>query len=172
MDDTNRAFAQYYAARRETVRRTAYLLCGQWDWADDLTQIAFVRVALAWSRIRDPAAIDAFTRTCLMRAYLSERRRSWRRWERALEPGDDVATATGDLLDLRLTLMQALKTLAPRQRATLVWRYFQGLDVQQTAEVMGCSTGNVKSQTARALATLRRVLGPTAIDLPDLEVTR
>jgi RNA polymerase sigma-70 factor (sigma-E family) len=161
------AFAEFYAARRDLVRRTAYLLCGDWHWADDLTQIAFVRVATAWQRIRDPAAVDAFTRTCLMRAFLSENRRLWRRRERTADEPPDLATDSGDI-ELRLTLMAALRELPPRQRATLVWRYFQGLDVEQTAEVMGCSTGNVKSQTARGLANLRRLIGP-AIDLPTMD---
>src|SRR5262249_54162189 len=173
-DDTERAaFAEFYSARRETVRRTAYLLCGDWHLADDLTQVAFVRVALAWQRIRDPAALDAFTRTCLMRVFLTEHRRSWRRRERALEPGLDVAARPREDVDLRMTLLPALRALPPRQRATIVWRYFQGLDVEQTAEVMGCTAGNVKSQTARALATLRRRLGPAAADLLTKdEVTR
>jgi RNA polymerase sigma-70 factor (sigma-E family) len=165
----DRAFAEFYAARRDVVRRTAYLLCGDWYWADDLTQIAFVRVAAAWHRIRDPAAVDAFTRTCLMRAYLSENRRMWRRREeRVAEPPPDVGAGSPDDIELRLTLMAALRALPPRQRATLVWRYFQGLDVEQTAEAMACSTGNVKSQTARGLATLRRRLGPM-IDMPTMD---
>ena len=67
-------FVEYFAARRDTVRRTAFLLCGDWHWADDLTQATFIRLAGAWDRVRDPAALDAFTRTCLVRVYLSESR--------------------------------------------------------------------------------------------------
>jgi len=58
-----RAFADYFAARRDATRRVAFLLCGDWHWADDLTQVAFVRLAAGWARIRDPGARDAFVRT-------------------------------------------------------------------------------------------------------------
>jgi DNA-directed RNA polymerase specialized sigma24 family protein len=61
------AFAEYFAARRDVARRAAFLLCGDVDWADDLTQVAFVKVAVAWDRVRDPHALDAFVRTCLIR---------------------------------------------------------------------------------------------------------
>ena len=156
---TAHAFAEYFNARRDAVRRTAYLLCGDWHWAEDLTQVAFVRLAAAWDRVRDPLALDAFVRTCLVRAYLAETRRAWRRRERAApdtpEPGaaDDTARVDG-----RLAFVQALRQVPPRQRAVLVCRFYQDLDVAQTAEVLGCSVGTVKSQTARGLATLRSLL--------------
>jgi RNA polymerase sigma-70 factor (sigma-E family) len=162
-------FAAYFAARHDQVRRTAYLLCGDWHWADDLTQITFVRLSSAWGRVREPAALDAFTRTCLIRVYLSEARRIWRRRERvAAIPPDPGVDDHADRVDARLGIIAAMKTLPPRQRATLVCRYYQGLDVEQTAEVLSCSAGTVKSQTARGLATLRRLLGPR-LDLPTMD---
>ena len=81
-------FSAYVTARRDRVRRTAYLLCGDWHRADDLTQIAFVKLYGAWQQIRDRAALDAFVRKCLVRATVDESRRPWRR-ERAVE-GDAV----------------------------------------------------------------------------------
>jgi DNA-directed RNA polymerase specialized sigma24 family protein len=100
-DDTDRqVFAEYFAAHREPVRRTAYLICGDWHWADDLTQTAFIRLAQGWHRIRDPLAVDAYLRTCLIRAYLGEVRRMWRRREQPVaeaperpEVGDDAEDA-------------------------------------------------------------------------------
>jgi RNA polymerase sigma-70 factor (sigma-E family) len=156
-------FTRYFVARRDPVRRTAYLLCGDWYWADDLTQVAFVRLAAAWDRVRDPGAMDAFVRTCLLRAYISETRRVWRRreqtYDQAPEHGvDDIGPLAG-----RLDLMEALRGVPPRQRATLVCRFYQGLDVEETAAALGCSAGTVKSQTARGLATLRRLLGETTV---------
>lgn len=166
-DEDRRQFTEYFAARRDAVRRTAYLICGDWHWAEDLTQAAFIRLAAAWRRIRDPQALDAFVRTCLVRAYLAETRRVWRRRERSVaEPperagADDAAeTATR-----RLLFARALGQVPPRQRVTLVCRFYQGLDVTETAAALGCSEGTVKSQTARGLATLRRLLGD-AIDPP------
>jgi RNA polymerase sigma-70 factor (sigma-E family) len=165
-------FAEYFAARRDTMRRTAYLLCGDWHWADDLTQITFVRLAQAWSRVRDPAAVDAFTRTCLIRVYLSESRRLFRRRERTSGmPPEDSQADHADRVATRLDVIEAMRTLPPRQRATLVCRYHQGLSVQETAEVLGCSAGTVKTQTSRGLAVLRRLLG-AALDQSNLDEVR
>lgn len=153
-------FEEYFAARRDTVRRAAYLLCGDWHWADDLTQIAFVRLAAGWHRVRDRAALDAFVRTCLVRAYLDETRRVWRRRERIQAELPDLSTADDDAetTTRRVMFAATLRQLAPRQRAVLVCRFYQGLDVAETAEVLGCSAGTVKSQTARALARMRTLL--------------
>ena len=156
-------FASYFAGRHQMMRRTAFLLCGDWHWADDLAQVAFIRAAASWHRVRDPAARDAFVRTCLFRAYLGESTRAWRRREASTaEPpertGHDSDPAT------RLSFLDALRKVPPRQRATLVCRFYQGLDVQETAEALGCSPGTVKSQTARGLSALRTALGD-AIDV-------
>src|SRR5262245_50500149 len=160
-------FEEYFAARHQFLRRTAYLLCGDWAWADDLAQIAFVRLAAAWERIREPAAVDAFVRTCLVRAYLSETRRAWRRREASMADPPDV-NLTDPTADLdpreRATFLAALRHVPPRQRAVLVYRYYQGLDVEQTAAALGCSAGTVKSQTARGLAALREALGVSPTD--------
>jgi RNA polymerase sigma-70 factor (sigma-E family) len=163
-----REFTEFFHAKRDLVRRTAYLLCGDWHLADDLAQITFVRLAAAWDRVREPAALDAFTRTCLIRVYLRESRRMWRHRESsAAAPPDPAVGDHADRIDVRLGIVAAMKTLPPRQRATLVCRYYQGLDVAQTAEVLGCSTGTVKSQTARALASLRSLMD-VELDVPPM----
>ncbi|PZF91694.1 SigE family RNA polymerase sigma factor [Micromonospora deserti] len=166
-DEDRRQFTEYFAARREKVRRTAYLICGDWHWADDLTQAAFIRLATAWRRIRDPQALDAFVRTCLVRAYLAETRRVWRRRERTVAELPELAGVddAAESVARRLLFERALGQVPPRQRVTLVCRFYQGLDVAETAAVLGCSEGTVKSQTARGLAALRRVLGD-AIEPP------
>ncbi len=153
------AFSEYVTARRDHVRRTAYLLCGDWHRADDLTQIAFVKLYGAWDRIRDRRALDAYVRACLVRAGIDESRRPWRR-ERAVE----VLPETADSFDIasviadRALVQSALERVPSGQRATLVLRFFEGLDVAETAAALGCSEGNVKSQTARGLAALKRAL--------------
>ena len=153
------AFSRYVVARRDHVRRTAYLLCGDWHRADDLTQIAFIKLYGAWERVRDPRALDAYVRSCLVRATVDESRRPWRR-ERAVEvlpevPASfDLASAVAD----RAVVQAALAQVPAGQRATLVLRYFEGLDVAGVAAVLGCSEGNVKSQTARGLAALKKAL--------------
>jgi len=160
-DDDRRQFSEYFAARREVVRRTAYLMCGDWHWADDLAQTAFIRLAASWHRIRDPHAVDAFVRTCLVRAYLSETRRVWRRRERTVAETPDLAGIDDGIetATRRMVFAKALGQVPPRQRVTLICRFYQGLDVAETAAALGCSEGTVKSQTARGLAALREVLG-------------
>jgi RNA polymerase sigma-70 factor (sigma-E family) len=159
-DSSAAEFEEYFTARRDTVRRAAYLLCGDWHWADDLTQIAFVRLASGWHRVRDPAALDAYVRTCLMRAYLDETRRVWRRRERSQAELPDWSTAddNAETTTRRVVFAAALRQIAPRQRAVLVCRFYQGLDVAETADALGCSAGTVKSQTAKALTRLRALL--------------
>jgi RNA polymerase sigma-70 factor (sigma-E family) len=160
-------FAEYFVARRDAVRRSAYLLCGDWHRADDFAQTAFVSLHRHWRRIRDRGALDAYVRRTLVRAVIDESRRPWRR-ERFTDevpetpgPGPEV----GDAVATRSTLLQALAKVPPRQRAVLVLRFLEGLDVSGVAEALGCTEGTVKSQTARGLATLRAELGDALDDL-------
>ena len=165
-----REFAEYFAARRDAVRRTAYLLCGDWHRADDLAQTAFVALHRRWRKVRDKAALDAYVRRTLVRAVIDESRRPWRR-ERHVDAvperpvrgggGDEV----GETVATRSALLDGLAGVPPRQRAVLVLRFLEGLDVAATAAVLKCSEGNVKSQTARGLAALRTVLGDALDDL-------
>jgi RNA polymerase sigma-70 factor (sigma-E family) len=154
-------FSAYFAARFQRLRGLAYLLCGDWHRADDLAQLAFVRLASSWHRLRDPGAVDAYARTCLLRSYLSDQRRAWRRRESATAEVPDLAGSpdTAEAAADRVTVVRALAQVPPRQRAVLVCRYYEGLDVAATAALLGCSEGTVKSQTARGLDGLRRVLG-------------
>lgn len=152
-------FTAFVAERREALRRTAYLLCGDWHAADDLTQTAFVKLYGAWDRIRDPAARGAYVRRCLARAVVDESRRPSRREYVADElPERAVGTDLSAVVADRELVRAALAEVPPGQRTALVLRYFDGLDVAATAAAMGCSEGNVKSQTARGLAALRAAL--------------
>jgi RNA polymerase sigma-70 factor (sigma-E family) len=157
-EDAFRAFA---LARRPALRRTAYLLCGDWHQADDLVQTALVKLYVAWSRVRADGPPDAYVHRILVRCYLDERRRPWRRESpvEAIDEAGRVTSSEEDLLDLR----SALARLPRRQRATLLLRFWLDLSVAQTADALGCSDGTVKSQTARALTTLREVLADPAL---------
>lgn len=154
-------FSAYFLARRDAVRRSAYLLCGDWHRADDLAQSAFVALHRRWRKIKDTRALDAYVRRCVVHAAIDESRRPWRRerfTDELPEPrqtpregfDDDVVTADA--------LRDALRKVPPRQRAVLVLRYFEDADVTATAAALRCSEGTVKSQTARGLATLRAAL--------------
>src|SRR6185369_4745194 len=107
-------FAAYFTARRDTVRRTAYLLCGDWHFADDLTQMAFVRVAAGWRRVRDRGALDSYVHTVLIRTYLAEQRRWFRRRERStaelVDAGEPEANPA-DAVSRRLAVIAALGRL-------------------------------------------------------------
>jgi RNA polymerase sigma-70 factor (sigma-E family) len=161
-----REFAEYFRARRDVVRRTAFLLCGDWHRADDHAQAAFVALHRNWRRIRDRSALDAWLRRTLVRAVIDESRRPWRR-ERATADGLDVTAvpSASDAVATRQVLVDGLRAVPPRQRAVLVLRYLEGLDVAATAVALGCTEGTVKSQTAHGLAALRARLGDALDDL-------
>jgi RNA polymerase sigma-70 factor (sigma-E family) len=148
-------FCEFASTRVLRLRHVAYLLCGDWHQADDLTQIALTRLYRHWNRIHRMDNLDGYARTTLVNAFLAERRSPWRR-VLLLPPKEQEAVAPDHeaILDLR----QALAALPPRQRATVVLRYYCDFSVEQTAEALGCSTGNVKSQTSRGLDALRRAL--------------
>jgi RNA polymerase sigma-70 factor (sigma-E family) len=160
-------FAEYFAARREAVRRTAFLLCGDWHRADDFAQTAFVALHRRWRKIRDKQALDAYVRRSVVRAVIDESRRPWRR-ERFVDELPEAPVGDGEIGDAvatRETLVQGLRRVPPRQRAVLVLRFLEGLDVAAAAEALGCSEGTVKSQTARGLTALREALGDAIDDL-------
>ncbi|MEV8609435.1 SigE family RNA polymerase sigma factor [Amycolatopsis sp. NPDC051373] len=152
-------FAQYFGERAHSLRATAYLLCGDWHRAEDLTQAALLKLYLAWPRLSRHDSLDAYARKIVLRTFLAENRRSrWKR-ERLTDAPPDVPTTDAET-EHDMQVRQALAVLAPRQRAVLVLRYFEDLSVDETAAALGCSTGTVKSQAARGLATLRNRLGP------------
>jgi RNA polymerase sigma-70 factor (sigma-E family) len=157
-------FSEYFAARAHALRATAYLLCGDWHRAEDITQVAMTKLYLAWPRLRDQG-MDAYARKVLVRTFLAENRRLWRRREHLTHSLPDPPTTDADA-DQRMLVEAALATVPPRQRAVLVLRYWNDLSVEDTAEVLGCSTGTVKSQAARGIAALRKRLGPHFDVLP------
>ena len=146
-----------FAARSDAMRGTAYLLCGDWHRAEDLVQTAFTKLYLAWGRVSRHEVLDAYVRQMLVRTFLDERRRGWWRRERTTSVPVDGALPP-DTPENRLVLLEALANVPPRQRAVLVLRYWEDLSVETTAEILGCSTGTVKSQSARGLAAMRHLL--------------
>jgi RNA polymerase sigma factor (sigma-70 family) len=172
-------FAAYVTSRREHVRRAAYLMCRDWHKADDLAQTAFVKLYGAWDTVRDRGALDSFVRSCLVRATVDESRRPWRHETSTEELPERARTAapvgfggstgravagdmSGAVVDRQL-MRQALEQVPSGQRAVLVLRFYEGLDVAAAAAALGCSEGNVKSQTARGLQALKAALGPEGL---------
>ncbi|MFD5824054.1 SigE family RNA polymerase sigma factor [Lentzea sp. NPDC060358] len=149
-------FSEFFASRFDWARRTAYALCGDWSEAEELAQNAFVKAYAKWPGIRRETA-EAYVRTILTRAFIDSRRRGRDR-ERAVADLPDHGVA-GGFTDPDARLNAALQQVGPKQRATLVLRFVHDLSIEQTAAELGCSVGNVKSQTARGLAALREAYG-------------
>jgi RNA polymerase sigma-70 factor (sigma-E family) len=150
------AFVEFAEAVRERLRRTAYLMCGDWDQASDHVQEGLIRVYVAWPRLTRAGREYAYARKAVVSAFLDHtRRRS--STELPAEPDANVPSAidVAESVASRTALMAALATLPSRQRACVVLRYFEDLSVADAAAVLGCSEGTVKSQTSRALASLR-----------------
>ncbi|WP_129662820.1 SigE family RNA polymerase sigma factor [Phytoactinopolyspora endophytica] len=177
MRDNERSaeFVAFVQARRSDLVRTAVLLCaGDEAHAEDLVQTTLTRLYLSWPRVQRADSPLAYSRRCLTHVFIDETRRAHRRRETSVAVpmdalGRDPADASPDL-DLRALVLTALSSLAPRQRAVVVLRHWHDLDVDETARILGCRPGTVKSQTARALAHLREFL-TTADHQLDLEVS-
>jgi RNA polymerase sigma factor (sigma-70 family) len=116
------------------------------------------KVYVGWQRIQQSDNLDAYVRRMLVRAIIDERRRPWRRETPAQYPLVSPSMTGPDTTHDRMVLREALSRMPPGRRAVLVLRYFEELSVEETAAAMGCSTGTVKSQTARGLAALRALL--------------
>jgi RNA polymerase sigma-70 factor (sigma-E family) len=165
-------FREFARSQAAALRRSAFLLCGDWHLADDLVQATLIKLYRAWHRIGRRHQPVSYARKTMLRCWLDERRRPWHRYERRVgelsEDAELVAgpTATQDAAWLRTELFALLEALPPQQRAVLVLRYFEALSVGETAEALGCSEGTVKSRTSRALAVLRTRTETTLREAP------
>jgi len=153
--EQEREFTDYVAARSAAMGRTAHLLCGDWHRAEDLVQSVCVRLYAVWPRLKARDAVDGYVRKMIVRAYLNERRRPWRREQTAAEAPDVAVSGGYSGVETRMVLLDALAELPPRQRAVVVLRYWEDYSLDDAATALGCSVGTVKSQASRALATLR-----------------
>jgi RNA polymerase sigma-70 factor (sigma-E family) len=157
MSARDEEFREFMRNRASLLHQSAYLLCGDWHLAHDLVQETLVRAYQHWPRVREADSPDAYVR----RILVNEARGRWRRRERAMpvprfpEGREPVAPDASEEIARRAGLLQALLALPLRQRATIVLRYLEGMSERETAAVLGCSEGTVKSQSARALGTLR-----------------
>ena len=163
MADRDIAFAQFVTAKGDGLQRTAYLLCGDWHRAEDLAQVTFTKLYRQWPKLADRDALDGYARKVLVRVFLSERRLGWFRREHVTaeheEPGEQGWAPPED----RLMLLAALARVPAGQRAVLVLRYWEDMSVGDTARLLECSEGTVKSQAARGLQALRVLLNVTEL---------
>jgi RNA polymerase sigma-70 factor (sigma-E family) len=154
-------FRSYVVRSRATLVRTATLLsAGDSHLAEDLVQTALTKLYLAWPRIRLPEGPDGYARRILANALIDERRRPFRQRETSHADVPDHAPYEPPQFQ---ALLAALAELPPGMRAAVVFRHVHGLSVADTARALGCSEGNVKSQTARGLEQLRASLMPESL---------
>jgi len=165
--DLEQEYVEFTGVRLPAMRKLAYVLCGDPHRAEDLVQQTFVKLYTVWRRARTVEHLDAYVRAMLVRAFLNEKRRPWA--TRVDLTGSVPERAAGNQPDVeeRTVLRVALSRLPPRQRAVLVLRFLCDLPIADVAELLACSPGTVKSQTAHGLTTLRRTLGEPAFCRPD-----
>ena len=153
----------FLADRGEPLLRAAMLLTGSREAGEDLLQAALERLLRHWRKVEgDPEGY--LRRTIYNLAADGWRRRgAWQRKRPLLRAGPDGGTTDAvDTVDLRDALGRALTQLPPLQRTVLVLRYWEELTQAETAELLGCPEGTVKSATARGLQRLRELTAPWA----------
>ncbi|MFC0627158.1 SigE family RNA polymerase sigma factor [Kribbella deserti] len=156
--DRDREFAEFVAVSSVALQRTAFLVCADRDHAADAVQEALYRLYVSWPKFQRATNPMAYARRAVVNAAVDAGRRPWRR-ERVVDampetPSEDTAGQHA----VRDELLSALRELPPRRRACVALRYYEDLTIEETAEILGCSIGTVKSQTARGLETLRKSL--------------
>lgn len=172
-------FRDFVTARSPALLRTAFLITGNRADAEDLLQTSLAKTCLAWGRIRDREAREAYVRRTMANTSTSWWRRK-RLPQVPLESAPEVAASGGVVPgsgDLHDALWTALAALPQRARAMVVLRYYEDLTEAEVAQVMNVSVGTVKSTVSRALARLRDdsvALGLRSADerltLPPVEV--
>ena len=146
-------FRGFVAARSGALLRTAFLLTGDWQRAEDLLQAALMRCYGRWARIESP---EAYVRQVMVTLVTGWRHRRWNA-EVPTEVLPDPSPVQDPSVrwEERLDMLRLLRELAPRQRAVVVLRFYEDMTEVQVAQMLGITLGTVKSQTARALARLR-----------------
>ncbi|MFE2884633.1 SigE family RNA polymerase sigma factor [Streptomyces sp. NPDC059272] len=162
--DDEREFREFVAARSRSLLHTTYLLTGDWEQARDLLQTALASTARRWSRLRDRQQPETYVRRVIYHAQIDRfRLLSWGK-ETVTDTVPDSPTQAADWADTvvqRHDIMTALRQLPKRQRAVIVLRYFEDLPDAEIAEILGIAQGTVRSQTHKALASLRAAFAET-----------
>jgi RNA polymerase sigma-70 factor (sigma-E family) len=157
-------FTEFAAAASPRLRRAAFLLCGDWHTAEDLAQTALAKVFVSWRKIARQDAAHAYATRTLVNTYLADKRR--KRPAEVLTGKPPERLAEPPPPEARVVVLDALATLPAKARVVVVLRYWADLSVEQVADMLGCSPGTVKSQSARALDKLRAALGGAISDGP------
>lgn len=148
-------FESWLVARQGALHRLAHLLVDDPHTAQDLVQVSLARLYVAWDKLEDRSRADGYARMILINQHRSTWRRSYRRHEVTTNHLPEVAVL--DVVDdgTKSYVWRYVQSLAPRQRAVIVLRFYEGLTEREVADALGIAVGTVKSQSSRALATLR-----------------
>ena len=160
-------FDEFVAARGRALLRTANLLAGgSWADAEDIVQTALEKAMRHWRRVAGSGDPEAYVRRIVVNLVINRSRR-WRvlRETYVARPPDTPVRSATDAIDDREILLAELDRLPARQRAVLVLRYWEDLSEAETARVLGCSAGTVKSQASRGLARIREHMRGTVTDM-------
>lgn len=163
-DGIDADFRQFVAARSASLLRTAFLLVGDWAHAEDMLQSSLTKTYLAWRRLGQIEAVDAYARRVLVNTATSWWRRRWHGEKPTAVLPERAQPDHADERAEREAMWRQVRTLPARQRAVLVLRFYEDLTEAETARVLGVSVGTVKSQCARALSTLRERLATEGIE--------
>lgn len=155
-------FTEFAAAALGRLRRTAYLMCGDWHRAEDAAQDALVRIYRRWDKLRRQDGLNTYAHKVVVSVVLDQARRPWRREQSTAEPGELPRPDGAGAVDDRQVVIAALAGIPAGQRACVVLRHYADLSIEETAQVLGISAGTVKSQTSRGLIQLRELLGERA----------
>lgn len=157
---SDEAFATFVATRSTRLLRMALLLTGDRGLAEDLVQDALAATFVRLGRLADEAVLETYVRTAITRTFISWSRRPFWRREHLVpdQPDDRTTTSETDIVDDRAALWPAVLALPAQQRAVIVLRFYDDLSEKQIAEILGCSTGTVKSHAHRALSRLNEII--------------
>ncbi len=157
--DAEREFTEFASVVTPRLFRSALLLCGDWQLAEDLVQTSLAKLYVAWGRVRKADSREAYAHGTLTKTFLSHKRVR----RNAETPTDRVADHAGRSEsdpDARLDLLQALALLDKADRAVVVLRYWEDRSVAETARQLGLSESAVRTRASRAMPKLRAALTP------------
>ncbi|NUR26422.1 MAG: SigE family RNA polymerase sigma factor [Catenulispora sp.] len=158
MAEAEEEFREFAAAVQGHLRRSAFLLCGDWHLAEDIVQTAFVKIFRVWRRVRKVDNQLAYARQVVYRCFLDQYRKDKKQLPMVSMEGlaEPAAAPSDEPFDG--VVLEVLAGLPAGARAVIVLRFWEDMSVEQTAAVLGVTQGTVKSQTSRAVGQLRERL--------------
>jgi RNA polymerase sigma-70 factor (sigma-E family) len=169
---SHQEFTEFVATRGTSLFRIAHLTCASRDEAEDVLQSALEKAYRNWGRLHAGSDPEPYVRRIIVNTAISRaRRHAILQILSTHAPPDTPAPDVLSGVELRQVLMIGLRALPPRQRAVMVLRFFEDLTEAQTAGILGCSIGTIKSQTSKALSRLRALIGADLLEeaLPRVE---